>query len=352
MIRLPSARRYGPIGVDVGARSVKLVQFSADRSQLIDMSRWDIPAGDAAMTDQQHGELVLEALRRAREGRQFRGREAVLCLSERQLFLQNVRVPKVEGQALERCIQQEAASRVPFPLEETELRYIEAADIRQGGSVMREVILLTCHRPVLNRTVELIVEAGLRPVAVDIEPAALLRGYVTQLRRDEDRTCQLLLVHVGYSNTAVIISHGDDVVFLKYIDVGGKHLDEAVARHLHMELNKASALRRHSGDRRSDQKDPEVSRSIAEATRPVLERLASELSMCIRYYSVTFRGQPLERLILGGGEASEELLHDLHERFEIKAELHDPFRRFPATLPSGRRSQWDVAAGLALREVN
>ena len=32
----------------------------------------------------------------------------------------------------------------------------------------------------------------------------------------------------------------------------------------------AAALRRHNGDRRADQRDPEVTRTIAEATRPVL----------------------------------------------------------------------------------
>ena len=39
MISLLTKQRYGPIGVDIGSRSVKLVQFSADHSRLLDAAR-------------------------------------------------------------------------------------------------------------------------------------------------------------------------------------------------------------------------------------------------------------------------------------------------------------------------
>jgi type IV pilus assembly protein PilM len=216
---------------------------------------------------------------------------------------------------------------------------------------MREVILLACHRPVLEQTLATIEEAGLRPVAVEVEPMALLRGALKQYRRDDDKQQRTLLVEVGHSRTAVVIFEGEDLLFVKYLAIGGRQLDEAVARHLRMTQAEAVALRRNNGDRRADQQDPEIARSVAEATRSVLERLAAELSMCVRYHSVTFRGHPLVRLVLGGGEATPQLLETLANRLNLKCELSDPLRGFENSPSGAHKGQWDVASGLALLEA-
>jgi type IV pilus assembly protein PilM len=83
-----------------------------------------------------------------------------------------------------------------------------------------------------------------------------------------------------------------------------------------------------------------------------VERLAGELAMCVRYHSVTFRGQPLVRLVLSGGEATQQLLDALSKQLDLKCELSDPFRALPASPSLGRKGQWDVAAGLAMKDLN
>jgi type IV pilus assembly protein PilM len=148
-----------------------------------------------------------------------------------------------------------------------------------------------------------------------------------------------------------VIVEGDHTLFVKYIDIGGRDFDDAVAQHLDMPKNEAIALRRNNGDRRADQQDEEVAQSVAEATRPVFEKLISELSLCIRYHSVTFRGKPLMRAVLGGGEANESLCNLLSRRLDLPCDLLAPLREFSEQTRSQRAGQWDVAAGLALREA-
>lgn len=194
--------------------------------------------------------------------------------------------------------------------------------------------------------------ARLKPVAVDVEPAALVRSYAAQYRREDDRQARALIVHIGYSRTAALVAQSDELLFVKYIDIGGQQLDMAVGRHLKMDLQEAQTLRKHNGDRRADMQDPEIARSLSEAIRPVVERLTSELAMCIRYHSVTFRGQPIVRMVLSGGEATPTMLEMLGKQLDVKAELSDPFRALPAIPHLGRKGQWDVAAGLALRDLN
>ncbi len=348
MVRFPSRMRTTPIGVHIGSRSLKLIQFDASATRVIDAARWDF-SSDAAPEDP---EVLAEAIGRAREGRGFRGRRAVLCLGARDLFVQNLRVSPASGEELGRIVQCEAAGRLPFPSQEAEIRYIEAGDVRQGGTARREVILIACRRPVVERLLQAAERSGLVPVAIDVEPGALLRCYVKQYRRDEDQQQQRMFVHVGGATTAVVMARGADAMFVKYVDCAGRHFDEAVARHLKMPATDAAALRRHNGDRRVDQRDPEVTRSINESLRPALDQLTGELSMCVRYFSVTFRGQPVSRVILSGGEANDAMAEWIGARLGLPCELGNPLRSFQPATAGGRISQWDVAAGLALRGMN
>ena len=351
MLRWLPGRRYSPIGIDLGARSIKLVQLTSDRSRLVDAARVELPLLGEKPTPEQQAARLGEALHKGLEGRAFKGRDAVVCLNDKQMFLQSVRVPKQTGAELDRAVAQEAAGRVPFDVVDAEIRYLESADVRQGDTVLREVVVFACQRTVLRQVLDVIEAARLSPVGVDVEPAALVRSYAQQFRRDDDRKSRALVVHIGYTRTAAVIAQGEDLLFVKYIEIGGQHFDQAVSRHLRMEMPEAVSLRKHNGDRRAEMQDPEVARSVFEAIRPVVERLASELAMCVRYHSVTFRGQPLVRLVLGGGEATNHLLEILGRQIDLKCELSDPFRTIPSNSNLGRKGQWDVAAGLALRDL-
>jgi type IV pilus assembly protein PilM len=345
-----SLKRHGPIGVDLGHSSIKLVQLNADRTEVLDTARWDLPPAENSSGDQRRQQLI-DALRHTREGRKFRGRDAVLCLGSPELFVQNIRIAKGPADGLERSVRTEAESRLPFPAKEAELRYLEAGDVRHGDVVKRELILLACPATIVEETVAIAQAAGLRPLAIDVEPAALLRCYHKQFRRDEDRNQGVMYIHVGATSTIVVIAQGGAPLFVKYVSLAGQQLDEAVARNLKMEQSQAVALRRNCGDRRADQQDPEIVRSLAESVRPVLERWANEVSLCLRYYSVTFRGQPLTRAILSGGEATTALCEMVSNRIGLRCELGEPLRGFEQSPTTGRRAQWDLATGLALREV-
>jgi type IV pilus assembly protein PilM len=350
MVNFIGQKGHGPIGIELGPGAVQMMQCTADRKRLVEAVRWDLPRSTALGSPQERRQALVEAIHQARQGRKFRGRNVVACLSARELFVQNIRVAKGPLAELPKIVQQEAASRLPFPPGEADLRFLSAGEVRQGDQTRREVILMACHGPVVAELLSMLDEAGLRAVALDVEPAALLRAYGKQLRRDDDKARRVMFARVGSFNTTVVIAQGTDACFVKYVDVGGDQLDQAVADHLKISPEEAATLRANNGDRRTDQQDPEITASVSEATRGVIERLVGELALCTRYHSVTFRGQAIDRLILGGGEATQGLADIIGQRLDMKCEVGDPLRSFDAPLPA-RRAQWDVTTGLALREV-
>ena len=137
MVGWISKHRYSPIGLDIGSRSVKLLQFDATRSGVHEAARWDLATVKSDAAPQREQQIV-DAIGRAREGRNFRGREAVLCLGAEDLFVQNIRVAPASGDELKKIVHFEAAGRVPFSSDEAEIRFFEAADVRQGDTVIIE----------------------------------------------------------------------------------------------------------------------------------------------------------------------------------------------------------------------
>ena len=90
------------------------------------------------------------------------------------------------------------------------------------------------------------------------------------------------------------IAQADELLFVKYIDIGGQHFDLAVARHLKMDLHEAVALRKHNGDRRADMQDPEVARSVAEAIA-ARRRAAGQRAGDVRPLSQRHVSRPADR---------------------------------------------------------
>lgn len=338
----------GPIGIDFGLRTTKAVQFSGDRRSVLASTRWEHDPVDDTRAARE--ELAFETFRRVKSDKRFRGKKIIVGLGARDLFIQNMRVGQSQAADLNQVVSREVADRLPYPLAESEVRYLDAGEVRQGDLVKRELIGLATHRAHINQMIEGAEAAGLRPIAIDVEPMALARCFNYQLRREEDGREGVMMVHIGTENTLVVIAHSRQVRFFKYLETSSRTFDDAVARRLRLKLAEAASLRKNNSDRRSDKRDPASDQTILDAIRPVVEGLANELSLCLRYYSVTFRGRPVNQLILAGAEAQEILRTALADRLDIPCQLGDPLRDF-AGAPNVARGDWDLAVGMALRNA-
>jgi type IV pilus assembly protein PilM len=338
-------RATTPIGIDIGSRSLKLIQLCNERRRVIESSRWDWDGLSNPFVEQGVNDALVVAVRNALTGRNFQGTDVIASISSSQIFLQNLRVPQGSEEELKVSIQREAAGRIPYPLEETEIRFWDCAEVRQGDTTMREVLVFACHRPKMMSIPHSLVKAGLNPIAVEVEPGALLRSYSAQCGREEETGLRVMLLHFGYGATSVMIAEGDSALFVKHIEMGGRQIDEAIAEQLQLGLVEANALRKRN------QIDSQVSKTLQDAGRPIFEKLIRELSMCVRYHSVTFRGRPISKLIVSGGEVNERLTDLLEQRLGIPCEASDPFRRIQNAPPIECPGQWDIAMGLARRET-
>jgi len=211
----------------------------------------------------------------------------------------------------------------------------------------------------------------LNPLHIDAEPLALFRAYQRFLRRAADESFVSVIVDMGLASTRIVVARGNTTIFVKSINVNGRKLNESVAGELGLSYAEACHFRRRLAEQRleeqierqaGDQPDgsPEmrdqVEWSVLDAIRGQVEALAREISLCLRYCAVTFRGLRPGRITLTGGEAyGPAVVKLLSECLDFECVVGEPLRRVDlggGSLGSDRRSmltEWSVVTGLALR---
>lgn len=411
----------GLVGVDFGTRGIKMLQLREINAQggleVVGAARVDVPllpvsttrTKDRTKSPSEDGpsassaskpidggaprpEVLADMIRSAFATGGFAGRKCVVSLAREDISVQSVRLPKMTDGELRQTVSWEAAQRFGFDRQAMEVDFIRTGATLASGENREEIILVGAPHAAINARVEPVLAAGLRPVAIDTAFAALVRTFSRRVRRDSDVNLVRVVLEIGASGSTVLILRGDQIAFCKPLSISGSLFNRAVAEHLQMSEADAADLRQqrltirqvaehtcqlaHESESStpdvaqyapdheplmSSTLDPETDRAVYAAVRPVLNELAKEITLCLRYYGVTFRGQPPERIILTGGDALEPKLDETIAR---ACQMRVSFDDSPGALTSlggeiaralnftpGPASCWAAAMGLSLRGI-
>lgn len=354
------SHRFSPIGIDLGSRTLKLTQvgFESGRPRIQAIGQQMIPLSIESPDERRSA--VREALINIVNTSRFSGRDCVLALNPQQLFIQNVRLPRLPEDEMLKVVRWEAEERLPDDFGEAEVRHLVAGDVRStpgapdGSEVRREVILMACRRKELHEIVDLLEDLRLQPIAVDVPACAVARTAQLFLRRKVDEQNSYLIIDMGAGMSTAVVTRGQEILLIKPLPIGGTSMDKLVARKLKLRIEDAASARRQWSD--SNDMDPNLARAVSDAVRAEVEALAGEILMCVRYHSVTFRGNRIAKAIIMGGEGTSKFAEQLAARIDMPCELGDPFTGVDlsadvAELIKGTRpAQWAVPIGLCLRD--
>jgi type IV pilus assembly protein PilM len=364
MIRLTRSQVH-PIGLDIGHDSVKMIQLerAGGKLSVLGAARAALPA-EARAEPERRLALAAGVIRQLLRQRSFRGRRVVAALPREFVHVRNLRLPVMPDTDLIEAIRAEARGMFPFDPAEAQLQFLPAGEVRHGNEVRQEVILVAARHRDVDGFVAALGDAGVVLEALDVEPCAMYRAVDRYIRRRDDENEVHVLVDVGAQLSQVVIGRGREISFVKSIEIGGRHLQEAVSRKLGISMDEAQALRKRLTDPTDtvlldvppEEKDA-VRQAAHDATRGAIEALGREISRCLRYYAVTFRGPRPTRLRLIGGEAADpQLLSILNKLLAIPAEVAQPLlsldtSRMIAADRKGSCAEWGVALGLSLKCV-
>ena len=374
-------RSLCPIGLDIGHSSVKMIQLAMNGGQtsVIAAGKARIDAGING-DDQARRSFIISAIKRMLDEGSFRGRNVVSCLPNDGLKITSLRLAETGTEEIEQALKKEVVQRFGLNPDKDAMDYMLAGDIQQGDEIKNELILFAADNETIKSHIEMLEEACAIPVAIDTVPCALFRSFERSLRRQEDKERTLVFVDVGSRWTVVVFGRGGEISFVKQIPIGGERFSDEIAAKLGINVSQAQMLRdklrmerglyvsqpglvEQASDNNAQRLDTATRQVIVDAISAVAEELAREISLCLRYYTVTFRGKRVERAFFTGGEAYENiLLNVLKRHLTVEIEVAQPLRGFDLSsegahvnLDSDRRGllcEWAVAVGLSLKGWN
>ncbi|XAM01087.1 pilus assembly protein PilM [Phycisphaeraceae bacterium D3-23] len=293
-----------PIGVAVTPTGVRLAQVgkTADGIALTATGHALLPE-HIGVGDSNYSRELGYAIHCALKSANFVGKQTVSAMPAESMHYKNIRLPKMPETELAQAVAWEAKERIVLG-EPASVQYYYAGEVRQGQDKRCEVVLLAAKQSAIQAHVQGLTQAGLEPIAVDATGAALAR-----VSSGHDRIT--FTVNVQEHHLEVVIADAGRVLLNKLLplDVGG--------------LNAA---------------DP--------------KELAREVGLCLRYHTVTFRGEKPTQMLLTGEPAPEVLIEEMSAALGLPAFTLDQAGALAPNAGPGAatpHSPWAIAAGLSMR---
>jgi len=311
----------------------------------------DIRAADKAgfdpdLQEDQRRDFALKAIRNMLERGSFKGHDVVVSISNKDVKIKNLRVDSIEEADIEALIHEEVAEQL----------YMVAGKVHHGGEMKNEVIFMGTDRSTIESYIDLLTEAEVNPIGIDPVAHALLRSFTRSLRRESDQSQVNFYIDIGSMFTTVVIGSNQQIHFIKSIPIAGDKLNREVASKLGVSVEEAVILRSKVQDDSNDTDSIATKRAVTDAMSSIVEELTNEISLCFRYYAVTFRGKRPSNVILAGGEAYETALRELlTKELDLEMEIASPLKGLDLTKmgkdvnKDSSLCEWSVAIGLSLK---
>lgn len=351
-----------PIGLDIGNHSVKMIQLAVCDNQIEVVAAEEMAIPADIKDSREKRRFIISAVQDMIETGGFTGKEAVTCLNDDRVNMTSVKLSG-EQNTLD-AIYNESQQRFGITPENGVVQYLEAGNVKSGEDVKREYIIFAADNETLQEHIELLESSCLTPCSIDIVPCALFRSFQAYLRRKADWQKTTVFVDLGSKYTTVVFGQEGGICFAKQIPIGGKDFSIEIAKKMDVSLSDAQMLRDKVNQIKNDSADTDdkyfidasVRQSVVDAIGGISEKLVKEVSLCLRYYTVTFRGKRVERAFFTGGETYENILLNTFKRhMTIDIEIANPFRGIELGKvnldPDRRKSmcEWSVAVGLGLK---
>jgi len=345
-----------PIGVDLGSSSLRMAQLRASEGgfDLVAAACADMPRASRFDSRQRLG-FQREAIRKALKSRLFKGRSAMLSIPAAGTFLQPVKVVPGVEKDLDTAVTNQLHDKLPWPVRDAVIRHMPAATLYGDEGRMEERIVVAIARSEVEKYLRMAAHAGLDVAGVSVEACAIAQCFARVLRRTSDEDRLLLFVDMGSSSTQVVVNQGRKMVFAHNLAVGGKTLEEEIAKKMGIPEESARSIRRTMG---AGAAPPAAEDELYRLLDGKINEMAQEISKCLRYCESLMGGKTVESVVFVGGHGHDKrMCQAIAERLGLPAKVGDPMvgLRWPGPTcnPAGLDARapqpaWAVAVGLSL----
>jgi type IV pilus assembly protein PilM len=342
------SRKIEPIALDIGSTFIKLVQLKgANRNyQLVKFGMIPLPPEVIVEGAVMDAGRVVDAIKELLSAQKVTTKEVVISVSGSSVIIKRVSVADMTDEELAESIKWEAEQYIPFSIDDVNVDFQKLGAGAAEGQA--DVLLVAVKKDKINDYVNLVKEAGLEPVVMDVDAFALANMY--ELNYDIEAGTTALL-NIGASVMNINILKDGTSIFTRDITVGGNRYTEALQRDFGLTYEDAEKVKRGEDVEGADKEQ------ISSVMSSVTEDIVAETQRSFEFFRSTTGSEKVSRVLVSGGCARiGHFTSILSERLEIPVEVANPFKnvkvdakKFDTAIIEDSSPLCAVAIGLAIR---
>ena len=343
-------------GMDISESSLKIVKLKAKKRSLglASFSEAPIKAGiiqNGKIEDQNSLAKIIKNEIDKVKGEKLDTKYVVASLPEEKAFLQVIKMPVMKEEKLKDAIRFEAENYVPLSMDSVYLDFQVVSPLHSSSNHL-DVLIAALPKDIIDSHVSCLEQAGLRPIALEIESSAVARALI----KNGTSPSPILIIDMGLNRSSFIIFSGFSLRFTSSIAVSSQEFTQAISRTLKIDEKQAEKLKLKYGL----QKKTIEGKQIFEALVPALTDLTEQVKRHLNFYHThALQEKKVEKVLLCGGGAN---LKGFAEFFSLELKipvelgnpwiniLKEPLREVPE-LSFSKSLGYTTALGLALRGI-
>lgn len=350
MFKLNSKSTKSVIGVDISSTSVKLIQLGVKNGKYQVEAYNSLSLADGDIVDKNiiNSEGVADILERVVNLANPSVKQVAMAVPTEFAITKIVFMDAdLSDSERELQIRMDAEQYIPYPLDEVSLDFEIVK--KYAGENKVDVLLVATRTENVDRRVEVIELAGLKPAIMDVESYALERSF--ELLEDSlpIGTEVTAIIDIGHTFTTINVLENGKVIYSREESIGGKQLTQGMQRFGYPTLEEAEQAKREGNF--------PVGFDV-EVLYPFMEDVADKAARSLQLFYSNSKYSKVDHLLLAGGCANIAWFPKvLQERLNCRVTLANPFLRMTyAPQVDVRKLENDapsllVATGLALRSA-
>ncbi|MGQ9463346.1 MAG: type IV pilus assembly protein PilM [Candidatus Fervidibacter sp.] len=237
------------LGINLGNHSVKVVELTRRGNSFVVQNLLSAPTKEAIVSGEIiQPDVVALMLKDLLRTAGVRTKEAVVAVGGQSgVVVRVTELPKMPRKELMKAIPLEIERHLPFQSSGVVQDYAllkEPEEVAEGGQI--PILFAAARADLVDAYMLAIQQAGLSPIAVEVEPLATARAFFAARGfglTDGQPGRVFVLVNIGYEGTEISFVEGGAVIFTRFVPVGGRHLTEDLRDHLRMDLEEAERVK-------------------------------------------------------------------------------------------------------------
>jgi type IV pilus assembly protein PilM len=221
------SRKIEPVALDIGSTYIKLVQLkeSGKSYSLSKFGMVQLPAEVIVEGAVMDANRVSEAIKELLAAQKVKTKEVTLSVSGSSVIIKRVSIADMTDEELAESIKWEAEQYIPFSIDDVNVDFQKLGPGATEGQA--DILLVAVKKDKINDYVNLVKDAGLEPVVVDVDAFALANMHELSYEAETGITA---LLNIGASVMNINILRDGVSIFTRDITVGGNRYTEALQR--------------------------------------------------------------------------------------------------------------------------